>query len=264
MARDGVPRDGPPASGETTGGPRPPVRHTAGKQHEDIRGRPPDTGEEEPGWLDEDLPPDPDGDERDFGRPGEAAEIAADAAAEQALEDEIHARIIAGGLEHGYAHTPGAPSIPGVKAGPGGGFGQNEPLDTAVPETMLAFAADYAAGRDRQYGRVCDDELFGVLSARHRLESRQAWEQLMAVAELIRRRPAGKVPVDKETGMPGVWGEGLAGELTLELAISRRAADSMLSLAWDLAAKLPMTSAALRDGLIDEAKAAAIAAAFAT
>ena len=143
------------------------------------------------------------------------------------------------------------------------GFGQDEPLDVAAPDAGLAMAADYASGPGREFGQVCDDELFGILGARQRLEARQARERSMAIAELIRRRPARHVPVHPAARIPGAWDDGLAGELTLQLAVSRRHAVHLLSFAWDLAVKLPRTSAMLRDGGIDEPEAAAAAAAFA-
>jgi Domain of unknown function (DUF222) len=219
--------------------------------------------EEEPGWLGEDCPPDPEGDERDWAGPDELARVIAEAKAAQADEDAARARILAAGLEYGYAHVAGAPPIPGVKTGRGGGFGQHEPLDVAAPDTALAMAADYASGTGREFTQVCDDELFGILGARQRLEARQAWERSMAIAELIRRRPGRHAAVHAATRMPAVWDDGLAGELTLQLAISRRSAVHLLDLAWDLTVKLPKTSRMLRDGLIDEAKAAAVSAAFA-
>jgi hypothetical protein len=264
MAGDGVPQARPSGPGETTGETAIAARHAA--EATARTGKPPGEGWEEvtePGWLDGDCPPDPDGDERDWPGPGELDQVVREAEAAQAEEDAAHARLVAAGLEFGYAHVPGAPAIPGVKAGPGGGFGQHEPLDVAAPDTALAMAADYAAGADRGFGGVCDDELFGILGARQRLEARQVWERLAAIAELIRRRPGRGVPVDAATRMPAVWDDGLAGELTLELAVSRRQAARLLALAWDLAVKLPRTSAMLRGGLIDEPKAAAVAAAFA-
>ena len=258
MARDGVPQERPSAPGETTGETTIAARHAA-----EATARTGTTREEEPGWLGEDCPPDPDGDDRDWPGWAELARVIEEAEAAQADEDAARARIVAAGLESGYAHVPGAPAIPGVKTGPGGGFGQYEPLDATAPDTALAMAADYASGAGREFGAVCDDELFGILGARQRLEARQAWERSMAIAELIRRRPGRHAAVHAAARMPAVWDDGLAGELTLQLAISRRQAVHLLALAWDLAVKLPATSRMLRDGIIDEPKAAAVAAAFA-
>ena len=59
--------------------------------------------------------------------------------------------------------------------------------------------------------------------------------------------------------MPGVWGEHAGAELAVQLHLTPGAAEGLLSLAHDLAVKLPLTSAALRDGIIDLDKARTIA-----
>jgi hypothetical protein len=84
----------------------------------------------------------------------------------------------------------GDPPVPGVFTGPAAGFGQGRCLDDAPPESALAMLADEASGQDRAFKDVTDDQLLGVLSARARLEARQAWERLAIVAEFIRRRPS--------------------------------------------------------------------------
>jgi hypothetical protein len=211
---------------------------------------------EEPPWLGDDLPPDPAGDDREW--PDDLAEVIAQADADEAEQAEIRWRLVAAGLETGFAHVPGAPVIPGVQSGPGGGFGQGQPWDLAAPDTVLALRADDASGVTRDFAAVSDDELFGVLGARRRLEARQCWERLAAVAEIIRRRPAPGCKLRGPAAMPQVWAEDTAGELSIALAIDRRTADHLLGLAWDLAVKIPLTSAALRDGLIDERKAATV------
>ncbi len=215
-------------------------------------GPPPRDDEEEPFWLDEECPLDPEGDDREW---LDWEQVTAQAQDEE--DDQARAREF--GLEDAYLHTRGTPTIPGVKSGPGGGFGQGEVLDQAPPGLVLAGHADYASGPDRTFTGVSDDELAGLLYARRRLLARESWERLMALAECIRRRPAPGVDVDKATGMPAVWDEGTAGEVHLQLAITRRAADHLLGLAWDLVVKLPATSAMLRDGMIDEDKASTIA-----
>jgi hypothetical protein len=211
---------------------------------------------DEPPWLDDTVPPDPDGDDREW--PGGLAEVIAQSEADEAEQAEIRWRLLAAGIETGSAHVPGAPVIPGVQSGPGGGFGQGQPWDTAAPDTALAARADYASGITRDFAAVSDDELFGVLGARRRLEARQAWERLAAVAEIIRRRPAPGCKPRGPANMPQVWAEGTAGELSLALAVDRRTADHLLSLAWDLQVKLPLTSGKFRNGVVDERKAATI------
>lgn len=217
---------------------------------------PPWVDDGEPSWLDEEVPPDPDGDDRDW--PGDLAEVMAQAEADETEQAMIRERLLANDVETGFAHTPGAPAIPGIQAGPAGGFGQGQPWDIAAPDPVLDVRADHASGVTRDFAGVSDDELFGLLGARRRLEARQAWERLAAITEIIRRRPAPGCKLRGPAAVPRVWAEGTAGELTIQLAVTRRTADHLLSVAWDLAAKLPLTSAKLRDGVVDENKAATI------
>jgi hypothetical protein len=215
-----------------------------------------------PEWLDpESCPPDPEADDgwgEDFAATGAQAETegADDAGWRETLLDA--------GIGTGWAHYPGAPSVPGVHEGPGGGFGQGQAHDTAAPEPRLAALADDAAGLDRDFGGVGDDELMGLIGARNRLSSRQVWELLTALAELIRRRPGPYCKPEGAARMPRVWAEGTSAEVSVQLAITQRAATGLLNLAYDLAAKLPRTSAALRDGVLDQDKTAIIASWCAT
>ena len=264
MARDGVPQGEPPGPGETTGEEPAAARHAAERQA--ANGRPPGTGrewEEDPGWLGEDCQPDPEGDERDWGEPGEYARITAAAEAEGTQAAAKAERLVMVEAADAVAHILGAPRIPGVKTGPGGGFGQSEPLDLAAPEPGLAMLADRASGEGRMFAGVNDDELCGLLGARRRLAARQEWETLAALAELIRRRPAKNLKLSGPGVMPRVWREGTAAEVSVQLAVTERAATMLLGLAWDLVVKLPKTSQMLRDGVIDLDKAHLIAAACA-
>ncbi len=165
------------------------------------------------------------------------------------------ARLRATGVGDGDAHRRGDPPVPGVAAGPAAGFGQGRCLDEAAPCTALSGLADDASGEDRDFKDVTDDQLLGVLGARKRLEARQAWEIMMAVAEFIRRRPKDGCPLEGPARMPRVWDEHAAGELRAELHLTQAQADELLGLAYDLTVKLPLTSAALRDGIIDFPKA---------
>ena len=171
----------------------------------------------------------------------------------------MRARLIAAGLE-GDAHRRGAPPRPGIPAGPAAGFGQGCPLDALAPSTIVSGLADEASGEDRAFTDVTDDELMGLIGARQRLAARQQWELLTAVAEFLRRRPdpgcgaAGGRAGCRRCGMstPGrTW--------PLQLHLTPGAAEGLLSLAHDLAVKLPRTAAALRDGIIDLDKARTIA-----
>ena len=59
--------------------------------------------------------------------------------------------------------------------------------------------------------------------------------------------------------IPAGWGKFCADELAVAMAISRPAAERMLALAYDLAARLPRTAQALHEGVIDAYKAQIIA-----
>jgi hypothetical protein len=183
------------------------------------------------------------------------AELAAQAEADGAEHEALMARLIAAGVGDGYAHRRGDPPVPGVVSGPGAGFGQGRCLDEMTPEPGLAVLADQAAGEDRAFAGVTDDQLLGLLGARRRLESRQAWERLMVVAEFIRRRPKPGCPLEGAGRMPRVWDPLAVGELRAQLHLTAAQADVLLGLADDLVTRLPLCSAALRDGVIDESRA---------
>ncbi len=215
-------------------------------------------GEEpEPPDLDEEFYADP-----DHGAPGEWAELPPQAAAARAKaaaeEAALRARLIAAGLD-GDAHRRGAEPRPGIPAGPAAGFGQGQPLDALAPSTALSGLADEASGEDRAFTDVSDDQLMGLIGARQRLAGRQQWELLMAVGEFLRRRPDPGCPPPAAGGMPAVWDEHAGAELAVQLHLTPGAAEGLLSLAHDLTVKLPRTSAALRDGIIDLDKARTIA-----
>jgi hypothetical protein len=190
-------------------------------------------------------------------RPESVAEVTAEAEADGAQDAAIMDRMVAAGLG-GWAHYRGGPRHPGIKDGPAGGFGQGESWDNAAPDTMISSVADYASGPDRRFTGVNDDELMGLIGTRQRLIARQHWELLMGVAEFIRRRPEPGCKASLPGAMPRVWGEHAAGELRNQLHVTLHAANDLLGLAHDLAAKLPRTSAALRDGIIDPEKARTI------
>jgi hypothetical protein len=116
-----------------------------------------------------------------------------------------------------------------------------------------------AAGPNRAYPGVSDDELIGVLTAWQRTESWAAAGRLSAAAELIRRRPATGRTRAGHAGVPRPWGRFCADELAAALAISRWAAEKTTGVAHDLATRLPLTRQALHDGIIDAYKAQVIA-----
>jgi len=94
-----------------------------------------------------------------------------------------------------------------------------------------------------------------VLCAWDRVEAHAAARKLPAVAELYRRRPEPGCEPQGPARMPMVCEEFTAAELAAALGESRGRAEELLGCAWELAARLPGTAAALRDGVISRAKA---------
>jgi hypothetical protein len=124
---------------------------------------------------------------------------------------------------------------------------------------VVAGFAEEVTGPDGRCAGASDDELIGVLRAWQRQESRAAARKLAVIAELIRRRPApGHAPC-VPGGLPQAWGRFCGDELAAATATSGQAAEKTLTLAHDLAARLPGTARALHDGLIDVGKARIIA-----
>jgi hypothetical protein len=172
---------------------------------------------------------------------------------------ELIARLAAAGYSES-AHVKGEGPVPGSPEGPAAGFGQGRPLDAAAPSTIVSGLADEASGEDRSFTDVTDDQLMGLIGARERLVARQQWEELTAVAEFIRRRPHPDVRDDPLVyGMPEAASDDAAADLAAQLHITASMATALIHLAWDLIVKLPVTRAALRDGVIDLAKARTIA-----
>jgi Domain of unknown function (DUF222) len=148
----------------------------------------------------------------------------------------------------GIMPPDGFASVPPVWGGPGFGFGDGEPLDTAAPGVGLAGLAEDAHA---SLARVDDDCLVGVIRGWRRIASWAAGRELAAVAELARRRPA--------DGLPGSGREFVADELAAALTLTIRAAQGERDLAWQLAQLLPATLAALSAGQIDLPRARVIA-----
>ena len=145
------------------------------------------------------------------------------------------------------------------RAGPAGGFASGGPLDAAPPDLAVAAFADEVTGPGGRCAGATDDELVGVLVAWQRQENRAAARKLAVVAELIRRRPAPGCGPSEPGGRPAGWGKFCPDELAAATACSGQAAEKTLTLAHDLAARLPGTAKALHDGLIDVYKARIIA-----
>jgi len=143
--------------------------------------------------------------------------------------------------------------LPGWEA-----FDQGGVLDQAAPSGTLALFLESAAGPDRSYADLTDDQLTGALS---RWAAHEAWTaagKLAAVRALIRRHPAASAGI-RPGGLPTCWNRFLADEIAVQLRISVSAADAMIALAWALEARLPQTAAALDAGIIDITKARIIA-----
>jgi hypothetical protein len=162
---------------------------------------------------------------------------------------------------------PGMPgsadSVPGEYAGPAAGFASAGPLDTAPGCAALASFAEEAAGDDDRYAGASDDELLGVIGAWDRIEANASAGKHAAVAEFIRRRPAPGAAVPGPAGMPEGWHEFAGRELGAVLGVSPGDAEEILDLAWHLEVNLPGTKAAFRAGILNQGKAAVIAAATA-
>jgi Domain of unknown function (DUF222) len=162
---------------------------------------------------------------------------------------------------------PGQPGSAVQRAGEfvsrAAGFGAGMALDTMPGCGALAGFAAEAAGDDDRYAGACDDEVAGAVAAWDRVETYAAARKCAAVAEFIRRRPRPGCPLEGPARMPESWDESVTAEVAGVLAESRRAADAMLDLAYDLEVKLPGTRAAFRDGVLRQSKVAIIARATA-
>ncbi len=211
-------------------------------------------------WLEEEdyLSPDADLTEAERAEIAEAIARAAPVTADD-LDPAGVARVLAARAAAASARRrgPGQPGSArpraGESSGAAAGFGTGQCLDVMPACADLAVLAGRAAGND-SYAGVCDDELAGVLCAWDRVESHAAARKLAAAAELSRRRPPLETPA---SGRPaGSADEDFAAdELAHLLAVSRREAGTLLTVAEALEEKLPGTRALLRDGVITVAKA---------
>jgi hypothetical protein len=203
-------------------------------------------------------------DDPDAGPPPDSEQESWELLTARAVQDgaeyeELIARLAAAGYSES-AHVKGDGPVPGSPAGPAAGFGPGRPLDTAAPSTVISGLADEASGEDRSFKDVTDDQLMGIVGMRERLVARQHWEKLTAVAEFIRRRPHPDAdPGVLLYGMPEAASDDAAADLAAQLHSTATMAAFSIQLAWDLIVKLPLTRAALRDGVIDLDKARGIA-----
>ncbi len=207
-------------------------------------------------WLDEDdfLSPDADLTEAELAEIAEATELAAPVTADDPDPAGV-ARVLAAQAAAASARRrgPGQPGSARLRAGESSSaaaaFGTGQCLDVMPACPDLAVFADRAAGDD-SYAGVSDDELTGVVCAWDRIESHATARKLAASAELSRRRP----PLETPTSGSGEE-DFAADELAHVLAVSRREAGTLLTVAEALDGKLPGTRALLRDGIITFTKA---------
>jgi hypothetical protein len=138
-------------------------------------------------------------------------------------------------------------------------FVQDGPADTLAPGALLAALTEAAFADPAHLG---DDELAGALEAARRLQNRAYYLQTLAVAELARRRAA-QYEQDKAAGVPRNLRRAQFPDLELaaQLLIGRRHAQHLLDEAAELTGRLPRTLAGMADGLIDPARAGAVASA---
>jgi hypothetical protein len=137
--------------------------------------------------------------------------------------------------------------------------GDSSALSGTAPGLELIGLLRAAAGPAERYAAASDGT---VVVAAGRWDAAESWvaaRKLAAIRELIRRRPA--EGCETRVGeLPDLWCKDLAEEIALELGISTNAADGLISLAWTLARRLPLTAAALDAGILNLGKARMIAA----
>ncbi len=244
-------------------------------------------------WLswdvDEDEPPDFDEDDLDPEGSGlpwdeDLAAIVAETdqiMAERAADAEFLARAetaeLAGAMlaDEARRRGPRGPGLsgsaertPGVSSGPAGGFAAGECLDTAPGSAALHGFIERAVDSGR-LAEASDDEVVGLITAADRAEASACALKHAAVAELLRRRAAPGAAMTGGTvtggagtegaGMPEAYLDSAATEVKWALAETRKAADGVASLAWDLDVKLPGTRALFRAGRLRQSKVVIIA-----
>src|SRR5580704_809644 len=211
-------------------------------------------GDEDP----DDAPP-PDVDEDELAAEAEriTGELAREAAvlAGAGLTAAMAADAAAAAGRRGPGMPGSARSVPGVYTSRASGFASGKPLDTAPGCLTLASFAEEAAGEDDRYPGASDDELVGAICAWDRVEAYASSRKHAAATELLRRRPAPGATAGGPAEMPAASDEFVGQELAAALGESRAAAEDIVSLAHELAAKLPGTRAAFRSGILSRRKA---------
>jgi Domain of unknown function (DUF222) len=136
-------------------------------------------------------------------------------------------------------------------------FGQDQAADALRPGPVLAVLIAQAASSPAS---LTDNELIGVLQAGRRLANLAAYQQTMVIAEFARRRQA-EFESARARGVPVGCrdGEFPGEELAMELVDTGASAGARIDVAIELTARLPRTLAGMASGMIDLARASAIA-----
>src|SRR5690242_12125154 len=137
---------------------------------------------------------------------------------------------------------------PGERVQWSAGFGKGGDADGLPGGSELGFLAEAAAGPDDRYAGATDGELDGAIAAWDRIEAYASARKHLAIAEFIRRRPAGGCEPKEPGGMPQRWDEFAADELRVLLAESTAAVERMMDRAHALDRRLPGTMAQYRSG----------------
>jgi hypothetical protein len=166
----------------------------------------------------------------------------------------------------GDSGTPGGAGFGVASAVPIGGrdarlasFAEGGGGDTLPPSGWTGMVIDQLSGPARRCPDAADEELAGLLGRWQAMESWAAAGKLGVLAELVRRRARPGHENARRGGMPAVFEDYTAHEVTAVLAISVPAADKLIALAVDLVSRLPATYAKLTAGAIDFVKAKIIA-----
>jgi hypothetical protein len=135
------------------------------------------------------------------------------------------------------------------------GFAEDGRADTMEPGPLLATVVGAVTGDDAQGLKgASDDQLTGILSASLRMESRDTWIRLAALAEFAARRPASRDKGIRATGAPAAGADGIsvfaADELAGVLNRTWQSTAGELSYAKSVTERLPRTFAALGAGRI--------------
>jgi hypothetical protein len=135
------------------------------------------------------------------------------------------------------------------------GFAEDGRADTMEPGPLLAAVVGAVTGEDAQGLKgTSDDQLTGILSASLRMESRDTWIRLAALAEFAARRPASRDKGIRATGAPAAGADGIsvfaADELAGVLNRTWQSTAGELSYAKSVTERLPRLFAALGAGRI--------------